>query len=524
MSDAATVQSPMRVPAFRALWIATIVSNVGTWMHDVGAGWLMTSLSADPLLVALVQAATTLPMFLFALPGGALADIVDRRKLLIAAQLWALSAAALLAALTLMGFTSPVVLLGLTFALATGAALSAPAFQAIVPELVSSNAVPQAVALNSLGINISRAIGPALGGFVIALSGPGAVFALNALSVIGVAAVLYRWQRAPTLTKLPAERFFGALKAGARYAMGAPQLQTVLVRSVGFFLFSSALWALLPLIARRELGLGPAGYGTLLAFIGFGAVLAALVLPKVRAKVSPNRLTIAATILFGAATAALAVVQDFALVCAVMGLAGAAWISMLSSLNGAAQAAAPAWVRARALAINLLVFQGAMTAGAALWGSVASQTSIQTALIVAAVGQAAALVIAVWRPLTGARLDLAPSLHWPAPVTEGEPAVDRGPVLITIEYRIDPARVDDFKTEMAALKRIRKRDGAISWSLYEDAATPGLMLETFVVESWLEHLRQHERVTHADIADQQAVVAFHQGEAPPLVRHLIAPA
>lgn len=522
MSVASAPPSPLRVPAFRALWIATIVSNVGTWMHDVGAGWLMTSLSPDPLLVALVQAATTLPMFLLALPGGALADIVDRRRLLIAAQVWALAAAALLAVLTLIGVTGPITLLALTFALATGAALSAPGFQAIVPELVPPAAVPQAVALNSLGINISRAIGPALGGLIIALSGPAAVFALNAVSVIGVAAVLWRWRRTPTLTDLPAERFIGALKAGARYARGAPALQTVLIRSIGFFLFASALWALLPLIARRELGLGPTGYGSLLACIGLGAIAAALVLPKLRARVPPNRLTIGATMLFAVAMAALSQVRDFALVCVVMTFAGAAWISMLSSLNGAAQAVSPAWVKARALAVNLLVFQGSMTAGATLWGSVASQTNISTALALAAIGQVAALVAAAWRPLTGATLDLAPSLHWPAPLTDGEPPADRGPVLVTIEYRIDPARAAEFAVAIAALKGIRKRDGALSWGLYEDVATPGLMLETFVVESWLEHLRQHERVTKSDMAAQQAVVAFHQGGAPPLVRHLIA--
>lgn len=523
MSAEAAPASPLKIRAFRALWIATIVSNVGTWMHDVGAGWLMTSLSPSPLLVALVQSATTLPMFLFALPGGALADIIDRRRLLIGAQLWALLTAAVLAATTLLGLTDPTVLLVLTFALATGAAVSAPAFQAIVPELVPASAVPQAVALNSLGINIARAIGPALGGLIIALSGPAAVFALNAVSVLGVAAVLWRWQRAPTLTRLPAEHFFGALRAGVRYARGAPALQTVLIRSIGFFLFSSALWALLPLVARRELGLGPGGYGSLLAFIGLGAVGAALVLPRLRSIMSPNRLTIGATLLFGIASAGLAFLRDFAVVSCLMVGAGAAWITMLSALNGAAQAAAPSWVRARALAISLLTFQGSMTVGATLWGTIASESSIGTALSIAAVGQVAAIAIAAWRPLTGARLDLAPSLHWPAPATAGEVAPDRGPVLITVEYRIDPARTDEFKAAMAKLRRIRKRDGALSWALYEDVAAPGLMVESFVVESWLEHLRQHERVTHADVSDQEMVRAFHTATEPPIVRHLIAP-
>ena len=523
-APASLVASPLRLPVFRALWIATIVSNVGTWMHDVGAGWLMTSLSADPLMVALVQAATTLPMFLFALPGGALADIVDRRWLLIAAQAWVSVVAGLLALLTFSGLTGPVTLLALTFALATGAALSAPAFQAIVPELVPGPVLVQAVALNSLGINISRAIGPALGGLVIALAGPAAVFALNAVSVVGVMVVLVRWRRMPAQSHLPAERFFGALRAGGRYARQSPALQTVLIRSVGFFIFSSALWSLLPIIARRELQLGPAGYGGLLAFMGLGAVLGAILLPRLRERISANRLTIAATLLFALVMVALSRAASFTLACIVMAAAGVAWIAMMSSLNGAAQTATPAWVKARALAVYLVVFQGSMAAGAALWGTLAARTDIPTALLTAAAGQVAALLLAARFSLGGARLDLAQSLHWPAPVTEHEPEPDRGPVMITVEYRIDPARTAEFVRAMQPLRRIRRRDGALSWGLYEDAAQPGVMLENFIVESWLEHLRQHERITNADVGDQDAVRAFHIGPEPPVVRHLISPA
>ncbi len=517
--------SPLRVPVFRALWIATIVSNVGTWMHDVGAGWLMTSLSPEPLMVALVQAATTLPMFLLALPGGALADIIDRRRLLIGAQGLSLIAAALLAAASFAGLTTPGLLLAFTAVIAAGAALSAPAFQAIVPELVPLPAVQQAVALNSLGINISRAIGPALGGLIIAAAGPGAVFALNAVSVTGIIFVLTRWSRTQPDTHLPAEHFFGALRAGARYAAGAPELQIVLVRSIGFFLFASALWALLPLIARRELGLGPGAYGGLLTLMGLGAVAGAWLLPRLRTRLSPNRVTTAASLLFAVATAGLGFAQGFASSGALLAVGGLAWIGMMASLNGSAQAASPAWVKARALAIYLVTFQGAMTAGSALWGTLAGHIGIPATLIIAGTGLILVLVPMALRFPLGqqAALDLTSSSHWPTPVIAGEVRPDRGPVMIMIEYHVNKPQVRQFMTAMQQMKRIRKRDGAISWGVYEDAAQPGRMIETFVVESWLEHLRQHERVTHADRENQEAVRAFHIGPHPPIVRHLIRP-
>jgi len=279
-------KGPLSFPVFRALWIATIISNIGTWMHDVGAGWLMTSLSPSPLLVALVQAATTLPMFLLALPAGALADIVDRRKMLLGAQILGLSAAAALAVLTLQDLTTPWVLLAATFFLGVAAALSAPVFQAIVPELIDKAGLPEAVALNSLGVNIARAIGPALGGVIVAMAGVPAVFALNAVSVTAVLIVLVRWKRAATIYSLPPEHFFGALRAGYRYARHSPAMRLVLIRTLGFFLFSSALWAMLPLVGRRELGLDAAGYGGLLGCMGAGAIVGALLLKKLRKTVS----------------------------------------------------------------------------------------------------------------------------------------------------------------------------------------------------------------------------------------------
>jgi MFS family permease len=492
-------------------------------MHDVGAGWMMTSLTSDPLMVSLVQAATTFPMFVFSLPAGALADIVDRRRLLIGAQLFGLMCAATLALATFAGQTNAWLLLAFTALIAVGAAFSAPAFQSIVPELVPAPAVQQAVSFNSLGVNIARAIGPALGGLIVAVSGPAAVFAVNALSVLGVIVVLVRWKRTVPERHLPAEHIIGAMQAGLRYAIRAPDLQVVLIRSVGFFLFASALWALLPVVARRELALGPAGYGGLLAFMGLGAIGGALAMKWLRAWMAGNTITLFASILLAMAMAVLSQATNFATAAAALLLAGLAWISMMATLNGAAQIRSPGWVKARALALYLLVFQGSMAIGATFWGAVASRIGVPfTLLTAAAVLSAASAILARRYPLAPAQPeDLMPSGHWPTPIVDGEIDQDSGPVLVTIEYQVDPAKVPAFFDVMSEMRRIRRRDGAIHWGLYEDISSPGTVIETFTVESWLEHLRQHERVTNADRVQQDAISAFQITDQAPRVRHFV---
>ena len=362
---AASSWQPLRNPIFRMLWIATVVSNIGSWMNDVGVNWTMLTLSADPLSVALVQAASSLPMFLFALPSGVMADIVDRRKYLLFSQVWVFIAAAGLTLLSLAGYVTPTVLLIAAFLLSAGAAMSSPPFQAIVPDLVEKNELAPAIALNSLGINISRAIGPALGGLVLSFAGPWVVFLLNALSVLGVAWVLYRWKAEPSIQRLPPEHFFPAVRAGLRYVHAAPVLRNVLVRTVAFFLFGSAAWALLPLVARRELGLGPGGYGIMLACIGIGAIFGAVVLPGLRKRLNPDRLMVLTSLFYAAAMLALAFVRHFWLLNAFLFITGFAWIAVLSTLNMGAQRSAAKWVKARALAVYLTVFFGSMTLGSA---------------------------------------------------------------------------------------------------------------------------------------------------------------
>ena len=514
---------PLRRRLFRTLWIATVVSNTGTWMHDVGAGWLMTSLAPTPLMVALVQAATTLPMVFLALPAGALADIVDRRRYLIGTLLWMLAVATLLGLLTLAGLTTAWTLLGFTFALGIGSALMLPAWAALTPELVPRSELLAAVALNSMGMNVSRAIGPALAGLIVAVAGPGVVFLLNAASFLGVMGALVWWRRSPRQSTLPAERFVSALRIGLRYARHAPDLQAVLIRSAAFFLFASAQLALLPWLARQELGGGPELYGFLLACIGGGAVGGALWLPRLRARLSRDPLVAGATILYAGTTLALAYIRNVYWLGGVMLISGAAWITVVSSLMVAAQTALPAWVRARGLAMFMVVFMGGMAGGSALWGQLATDAGIPMALMVAAVGTLLALA-ATWMFRLGGHddSDLAPSMHWPAPPVATEPEGERGPVMVMIEYRIDPVKAAAFIAAMQDMRRMRRRGGAFFWELFNDAEDPARFIETFLDESWLEHLRQHERVTVDDRAIQERVAAFHLGGEPPRVSHLLA--
>ncbi|QUY46568.1 MFS transporter [Serratia plymuthica] len=514
---------PLRQRVFRMLWIATVVSNIGSWMNDIGVNWTMLTLSADPLSVAMVQVASSLPMFLFALPSGVMADIVDRRKYLLFSQVWVFIAAAGLTLLSVTGHVTPGVLLVAAFLLSTGAAMSSPPFQAIVPDLVSKNEMGPAIALNSLGINISRAIGPALGGLILSFAGPWMVFLLNAISVLGVAWVLYRWKAEPSVQRLPPEHFFSAVRAGFRYVHAAPVLRNVLVRTVAFFTFGSAGWALLPLVARRELGLGPGGYGVMLAFIGVGAIFGAVLLPRLRKSFNPDRLMVLASLMFAATMLALAFVRNVWLLNAFEFFTGFSWIAVLSTLNLGAQRSAAKWVKARALAVYLTVFFGSMTAGSAIWGQLASHFSIPVSLCVAALGMVlASTTVYRWRLDQDPDLNLDASTEHSA-TPELDVRHDRGPVMVSYEYLVTAEDARAFTICMQDMRRVRRRGGAINWSVYEDILQPGVFVETFVVGSWMEYLRQQERYTINDQKIQNRICAFHQGETLPLIRYLVAP-
>ena len=475
------------------------------------------------MLVALVETAGSLPIVLLALPAGALADVVDRRRLLLVTQSWMLVSAAVLGVVTLTGMATPWLLLSLTFTLGLGTAMNGPAFQAILPELVPGREIPSAVTLTGVAVNVSRAVGPALGGLLVAAAGSGVVFLLNAVSFLGVMAVIYRWPRTPQRSTLPPEHIFGAMRAGFRYVLHAPELLATLVRTAVFILCASALWALLPLQARHALGLGSFGYGILLGCIGSGAVAGAAFLPKVRQKVSNNGLVVGATVLCAGVTAVLAHVHVPVVAGAAMIFGGIAWIAVMSSFNTAAQTAAPAWARARALSTYTRVFLGGMAVVSAAWGAVAAHFGVTAALTCAALG----LIIGIaasfrYTLIDGDELNLAPAALWPEPVVVLEPNPEQGPILVQIEYWIDLNRAREFCRAMWELRRVRRRDGAIRWGLYRDPAKPGRFVESFVVESWAEHLRQHARGTASDREMEQYIVGFHIGAGQHTVTHLIA--
>ncbi len=518
--------APFSHGAFALLWTATLISNVGTWMHDVGAGWLMTTLSPSPAVVALVQAATTLPVFLFALLAGAIADRVDKRLFLVTVNTILTAVIALLAVLTALGAMTPGLLLAFTFVIGTGAAFMAPAWQAIVPSLVPREALQPAIALNSMGINISRAIGPALAGFLITAIGLAAPFLVNAVSHLVIIAALLAWKPQPMPERsLPPEPILGAMLTGLRHASHNGPLKATLVRSFGFFIFASAYWALLPLVARGLPGGGAEIYGILLAAIGGGAVAGALALPTVKRRIGANALTAVGTLASASAMAMLALADEAVLAVVAAILGGLGWITVLTSLNVSAQTALPNWVRARGLAIALMVFFGCMAVGSTVWGQVAANTSIATALLIAATGAVLAIPL-TWRFKLGQGedLDLAPSMAWAAPVVAADfdDDPDRGPVLVTIVYEVDPADAAPFLSAVNALSQQRYRDGAYNWGVHQDAADPRQWIEWFFVSSWAEHLRQHDRVTRHDQDVHDTVRAFHRGGEPPEVRHYLA--
>jgi MFS family permease len=515
--------SPFRHPTFTVLWTATVAANVGTWMYTAASGWLMTGLNPDPLIVSLVQVAASLPVFVFALPAGALADIIDRRRFLIGVEVATTAVSAMFATLVVLDLVTPINLLVFTFLIGAGGALAAPAWQSIVPQLVPRADLQQAVAINSIGFNISRAIGPALGGAVTAALGIAAPFWINAVSNLGVIGGLL-WWRSPQkgAGHLPAERFGSALRAGIRYARNNPHLRATLIRAVGFFLFASAYWALLPLVARNQIAAGPEVYGLLLGAIGAGAVAGALALPWLKARLGPDRVVAAGTVGTAVALVLFGLARNTASGLAASLIAGISWIALLSSLNVSAQVALPEWVRGRGLALFMTVYFGAHTVGSAVWGQVATLLGLPLTHFIAAAG--ACLTIPLtwrWHLQTGADLDLTPSMHWPAPITSHDVAEDRGPVLVTVIYRIDPKDRAPFLAALDRLGHERRRDGAYAWGVFEDAAEPGRVVETFLVGSWLEHLRQHARVTHADRLLQDEIERFNLDGAPK-VTHLIA--
>ena len=483
-ADGASALRPFRHRVFALLWFATVVANIGGWMYSAAASWLMAILNADPLMVALVQAASSLPMFLFALPAGALADIIDKRRFVIVLEVLIVTFSVLFASLVSTQLVTPTILLIFLFLIGSFSALEAPAWQSIVPQLVPKEDLASAVAANSVGVNISRAVGPALAGVVIVGFGIAAPFWIDAFSNAGVIGVLLWWRSSAEQRRaLPAEKFRSAIRAGFRYARFNRHLRATLARSVGFFLFASAYWALLPLVARNQLQGGPELYGILLAGIGAGAVSLSFFLPRLKSKLGPNGLvrlgeagTALTLALFGAARDPLtAVLASF--------IAGACWITVLANLNVSAQVALPDWVRGRGLAMYVMVFFGTMTIGSVMWGGIAGFVGLPLTHFIAAAGALLAIPLTRrWKLQTGAQIDLTPSMHWPDPIVTQSVEEDAGPVMVSIEYRIEPKDRDPFLVAINKIAEERKRDGAYAWGIFEDTADRGRFVEAFLVE------------------------------------------
>jgi MFS family permease len=519
---ATSLWSPFRHRVFALLWVATVLANIGSWMYNASAGWLMTSLAPDPLMVSLVQAAASLPILLFALPAGALADIINPRRFILMLELSVVAVAVVFATIVSADLVTAGTLLLFMFLSSTFFALEAPSWQSIVPQLVPREDLSSAVAANSMGVNISRAIGPALAGIFIAAFGIAAPFWIDSFSNVGVIAVFFWWRSTRgRRSMLPAERFTGAIRTGLRYARNNRHLRATLLRAVGFFLFASAYWALLPLLARSQMNGGPGLYGALLGAIGAGAVSGAVVLPWLRAKVNADALvkwgevgTALTLLLFGLAHEPL-------LALSASLIAGVSWMAVIANLNVSAQLSLPDWVRGRGLSMYVTVFFGAMTVGSVIWGELAVVAGLSFTCLAAAAGALLTMPLtARWKLQTGGGIDLRPSMHWPEPIVTGTIENDVGPVLVEVEYRIEPKDRDEFLAALAVLARERRRDGAYAWGVFQDTSEEGRVVETFLLDSWLEHLRQHRRVTNADRVLEEEVMRFVQGK--PTIKHLVA--
>ncbi|CAI0780488.1 MFS transporter [Serratia quinivorans] len=514
--------APLKIPVFAVLWGATVLGNVGSFMRDVASSWLVTDLSSNPSAVALMQTAATLPVFLLAIPAGVLSDILDRRRFLIFVQILLACVSGTLLLLSQSGALTVEYLLALTFIGGIGGALMGPTWQSIVPELVPRADLRNAVALNSLGINIARAIGPAAGGLLLASFGAGAAYGADVLSYVFVVSALLWWRRPKVEDNGLSEHFFGAFRAGIRYARASRELHVVLLRAAVFFVFSSSVWALLPLVARQMLG-GTAGfYGILLGAVGAGAIGGAVLLPRLRQRLNADGLVLLAAVITAVVMALLSLAPAQWLAVLLLLALGAGWIIALTSLNGAAQGVLPNWVRGRGLAIYLMVFNGAMAAGSLLWGLIAQEIGVAATLLAGGIGLLVISLLFHRIRLPEGEADLQPSNHWPEPLLNTPVENDRGPVMIQVEYRVRLEDRPQFLRTLQRLSRVRRRDGAYAWGLTEHTADPQCVMEWFMVESWAEHLRQHQRVSHADADLQQEALQFHIGPEKPLVHHFLS--
>jgi MFS family permease len=517
--------APLRQRWFAAMWTSQFVSNIGSWMQTVGAQWLMLSLTGSAAYVALVQTASSLPVMLFAVAAGAIGDLVDRRRFLLVAQTLMLAAAAALGVLTLLHDVSAWTLLALIFALGTGSALTAPTWQTLQPELVPADERPQAISLGAVNQNLARAIGPAIGGLLLAATSTGVVFLANAATFLAVIGVIWLWRgaRPAAAGRLPREHVGEAIRAGGRYVAGSPALRAILIRAALFTFFASAIWALLPLTASTELHLGSGGYGLLLGCVGVGAVAGAGLLPRLRSRLSGDAQLSAGSLGLAGVALVLGFVPVAAVVAVALAVGGLAWILALSTLNTAYQLTLPGWVKARGMSFYLIVFQGGNAIGSAVLGVVAQHAGLKVTLLVAAVALALGpLAGRRWRFQPIPPQELLPAGDWPAPRLAG-PGEPTGPVMVSVEYWPADDQAPALLAGLRDARFSRRRTGAVAWRAWQDAAQPDRIVEQFVVASWTDHLRQHERVSARDQGRLDRLRALSRPDRPPVVTHWVTP-
>ena len=515
--------TPLKIPVFRLLWGTWATANICMWMSDVAAAWMMSALTTTPLWVALVQTASTLPVFLLGLPSGALADILDRRRYFIVTQFWLAGTAAALCLALLFDLLTPPLLLALTFANGIGLAMRWPIFAALIPEIVPRQQLPAALALNAIGMNASRIIGPLVAGALIASAGIAYVFVLNATLSMIAGFVIMRWRRDFVPSPLGRERLLSAMRVGLQFVRESAPLRGVFLRVSLFFFHSTALLALLPLLARRLAGGGAATYTLLLAAMGVGAIMLVLVLPRLRQRLTSRQMVLAGTVLQSLSTMVMAFAPSVYVAVPTMVLAGMAWLCAANSLSLLAQMLLPNWVRARGMSMFQMAIMGGSALGAAVWGQVATMSSLNSSLVASALtGSIAMLVATLLLKDDMIEEDLTPSRAFNVPVAPTPPS--SGHVMVTIEYLIDPERAAAFLQLMQESRSSRLRQGALNWELLHDLGEPQRYLEQIVDESWTEHLRRFDRTTAADVALRDRKLAFHLGDEPPkITRYAMSP-
>lgn len=515
-------QSPLALPVFRAIWVASLVSNFGGLIQSVGASWMMTSLTPSPQMIALVQTSTTLPIMLLSLWAGAIADNLDRRKVMLGAQAFMLVVSLILSVAAYMGVLDPWLLLSLTFLIGCGTALNGPASQAAVGDMVPRAVLPSAVALNSMGFNLARSVGPALGGTIVAIGGAAAAFLANAVSYVGLIAVLARWRPDAPPRILPRERLGVAMGAGIRYVAMSPPLRRVMLRAAIFGVPASAISAMMPLIARDVIGGGPVTFGLLSGAFGVGAVGGALASGALRRRFSVEQISEMAALAVAVGAASTGVSGNLIVTLAALSLAGAGWVLALSNFNVSAQMTSPRWVVARALALYQMAAFGGMAAGSWLFGAIADHHGPIAALYVAAVLQIAGVLAGMRLPLAPlGDINLDPHGRWQVPDIALPLEARSGPIVVTIEYRVSPANIVPFLTAMSERRRIRLRDGARGWTLMRDLERLDLWIERYDVPTWMDYIRHNQRRTHADIASSEALHALLVEGSVPVVHRMI---